>query len=153
MPRELSFPDKSGNPRYDIRMKWWDASARNYREAFLGPDSALSHIPEDPIDVAHLIEYSSGELQETILQRALTNGFLVQRIVLRIDPRRLVSLLRQKVRLSLDVARREAFDPVFAGHVALGVSQAWRALAHTRIAHVIEHAAGELGRKVGFQRP
>ncbi len=62
LPRESSFPDKDGNPRHHIRMKWWDANARNYREAFLGPDSALSHIPEDPIEADHLIEYSSDEL-------------------------------------------------------------------------------------------
>jgi len=49
------------HPRHQIRMKWWDASARTYRAAFLGPDSALSHIPEDPIDVDHLINYSSDE--------------------------------------------------------------------------------------------
>ena len=47
-----------------------------------------------------------GELQETILQRALPNDFLVQRIVLRVDPGRLTSLLGQKVRLALDVAER-----------------------------------------------
>ena len=61
MPNGQSFPDKDGNPRHHIRMKWWDASARTYLDAFLGPDSARSHIPEDPIDVDHLIEYSSDE--------------------------------------------------------------------------------------------
>jgi len=59
MPHGQSFPDKDGNPRHHIRLRWWDASARTYRDAFLGPDSALSHIPEDPIDVDHLIQYSS----------------------------------------------------------------------------------------------
>ena len=62
MPNGQSFPDKDGNPRQHIRMKWWDASARSYRDAFLGPDSAISHIPEDPINVDHLIEYSSDLL-------------------------------------------------------------------------------------------
>ena len=61
MPGGQSFPDKDGNPRHHIRMRWWDVKARTYRAAFLGPDSALSHIPEDPIDVDHLIEYSSDE--------------------------------------------------------------------------------------------
>ena len=59
LPNGQTFPDKDGNPRHHIRMKWWDASALTYRDAFLGPDSALSHIPEDTIDVDHLIEYSS----------------------------------------------------------------------------------------------
>ena len=61
MPNGQSFPDKDGNRRHHIRMKWWDASARSYRDAFLGPDAALSHIPEDPIDVDHLIEYAVDE--------------------------------------------------------------------------------------------
>jgi hypothetical protein len=61
MPGGHSFPDKDGNPRHHIRMRWWDVKVRTYRDAFLGPDSALTHIPEDPIDVDHLIEYSSDE--------------------------------------------------------------------------------------------
>lgn len=61
MPDGQTFSDKDGNPRHHIRLKWWDANARTYRDAFLGPDSALSHIPEDPINVGHLIKYSSDE--------------------------------------------------------------------------------------------
>ena len=61
MPDGQTFPDKDGNPRHHIRMKWWDVNARTYRDAFLGPDSALSHIPEDPINVDHQIEYASDE--------------------------------------------------------------------------------------------
>lgn len=58
MPIGQTFPDKDGNPRGEIRIKWWDATARTYLDAFIGPDTALTHIPEDPIDVEHLIEYS-----------------------------------------------------------------------------------------------
>jgi hypothetical protein len=61
LPAGQRFKDKDGNPRHEIRVRWWDADARTYRRAFLGPDSALSHIPEDPIDVEHLIQYSSDE--------------------------------------------------------------------------------------------
>jgi hypothetical protein len=61
LPRGQHFLDKDGNPRHAIRMRWWDAEARSYRDAFLGPEAALSHIPEDPIDVEHLIEYAPDE--------------------------------------------------------------------------------------------
>ncbi len=61
MPNGQTFPDKDGNPRHHVRMKWWDATARTYLETFLGPDVARSHIPEDPINVDHLIEYSHEE--------------------------------------------------------------------------------------------
>jgi hypothetical protein len=58
LPRGQSFPDKDNNLRHHIRMKWWDATAKTYVETFLGPDAALTHIPDDPIDADHLIQYS-----------------------------------------------------------------------------------------------
>ena len=57
LPRGQHFNDKDGNPRHEIRVKWWDATARTYRDAFMGPEAALSHIPEDPLDVNHEIIY------------------------------------------------------------------------------------------------
>ena len=61
LPAGQSFRDKDGHPRQEIRVRWWDSEAKTYRKAFLGPQSAVSHIPEDPIEVEHLIQYSSGE--------------------------------------------------------------------------------------------
>ena len=61
LPAGQQFHDKDGNPRHEIRVRWWDVEAKTYRRAFLGPESALSHIPEDPIDVEHRIDYSSAE--------------------------------------------------------------------------------------------
>ena len=43
------FKDKDGNHRHHIRVKWWDMTATNYRSAFMGPESALTEIPEDDI--------------------------------------------------------------------------------------------------------
>jgi hypothetical protein len=57
MPEGTRFHDKDGNPRHDVRIRWFDGKARTYREAFFGPESARSHIPEDAIDADHLIEY------------------------------------------------------------------------------------------------
>lgn len=56
-----SFRDKDGNIRHHIRIRWWDQSATTYRAAFMGPDSALTHIPEDEVSGDHLIEYSEHE--------------------------------------------------------------------------------------------
>ncbi|MDA1073515.1 MAG: metallophosphoesterase [Proteobacteria bacterium] len=53
-----SFYDKDGNSRQHIRVRWWDQTATTYRSAFFGPPGAASHIPEDPIDMDHLIVYS-----------------------------------------------------------------------------------------------
>jgi hypothetical protein len=61
MPKGRSFRDKDGNLRQEIRIKWWDNTLPTYRDAFFGPASALGHIPEDPIDAAHLLEYSADD--------------------------------------------------------------------------------------------
>lgn len=57
LPEGASFQDKDGNHRHHIRIRWWDQSARMHRDAFLGPESAITHIPEEPLDRDHLIEY------------------------------------------------------------------------------------------------
>ena len=54
---------------------------------------------------------------------------------------------------SLDVARRKTIDPVFAGRALIIVCQARRALLHAFVGHVVEQAAGILGREVGLERP
>ena len=61
MPEGHSFHDKDGNARSEIRIRWWDQFARNYREAFLGPKNVLTHIPEDEISGDHLVDYSHDE--------------------------------------------------------------------------------------------
>ncbi len=61
LPDGCVFYDKDGNPRHNIRVRWWDQSAGNYSTAFLGPESARTHIPDDEIAGDHLIEYSHDE--------------------------------------------------------------------------------------------
>ena len=58
LPGGQSFFDKDGNPRHNVRVRWFDGVATTYQEAFLGPEKARSHIPEDPIGADHLIQYS-----------------------------------------------------------------------------------------------
>ncbi len=62
LPPDKSFKDKDGNERNHIRIRWWDSSAATYREAFMGPSSAVTQIPEDKLNVDHLIEYSRQAL-------------------------------------------------------------------------------------------
>jgi hypothetical protein len=54
-----SFKDKDGNVRHNIRVRWWDQQATTYKEIFMGPDSAKTHIPDDEITGDHLVEYSN----------------------------------------------------------------------------------------------
>jgi hypothetical protein len=55
------FKDKDGNPRHHIRIKWWDKGVKNYRDAFLGPEDVITHIPEEKINTDHLIEYDINQ--------------------------------------------------------------------------------------------
>jgi len=56
-----SFRDKDGNERHYIRVRWWDNTATTYKSAFLGPESARTHIPDDEIAGDHLVEYGHQE--------------------------------------------------------------------------------------------
>jgi len=58
LPDGASFRDKDGNPRHNIRVRWWDPAATNFRDAFFGPESARTHIPEDEIAGDHMVDYS-----------------------------------------------------------------------------------------------
>jgi hypothetical protein len=58
LPDGASYRDKEGTPRHNIRVRWWDQAATNFREAFFGPESARTHIPDDEIAGDHLVEYS-----------------------------------------------------------------------------------------------
>lgn len=58
LPDGQSFFDKDGNPRHNVRLRWFDGEAATYQEAFLGPEEARSHIPEDPLGADHLLQYS-----------------------------------------------------------------------------------------------
>jgi len=58
LPEGASFRDKDGILRHNIRVRWWDQAATNFRKVFLGPESARTHIPEDEIAGDHLVDYA-----------------------------------------------------------------------------------------------
>lgn len=58
LPPGFRFFDKDGNERHHIRVRWWDQGARTYREAYIGPESARTHIPADELHGDHLVEYA-----------------------------------------------------------------------------------------------
>ena len=60
LPHGHRFHDKDGVERRAIRVRWWQA-ASTYRDAYIGPPLAESHIPDDPIEGDHLIEYAPDE--------------------------------------------------------------------------------------------
>ncbi|MBT8086610.1 MAG: metallophosphoesterase [Gammaproteobacteria bacterium] len=61
LPHGHSFVDKDGHTRHAVRMRWFDPNVTTYQEAFMGPEKARSHIPEDPIGADHVIQYSHSD--------------------------------------------------------------------------------------------
>jgi len=60
LPKKQSFKDKDGNVRHNIRVRWWDQTAKTYRAAFMGPESAKPNIPNDQIKGDNLVEYADN---------------------------------------------------------------------------------------------
>jgi len=58
LPNGVSYPDKEGNVRHEMRVRWWDKTVTTLREAYMGPESARTHIPDDEVHGDHLIEYA-----------------------------------------------------------------------------------------------
>jgi len=61
LPKGQHFFDKDNNIRHHIRIKWWDKSVNTYQSMFMGPSDAITHIPNDPVEGDHLIDYGHGE--------------------------------------------------------------------------------------------
>jgi diadenosine tetraphosphatase ApaH/serine/threonine PP2A family protein phosphatase len=51
LPAGASFHDHEGIERREVRARWWDASARTYRDAALVPVEARESVPTQPLPV------------------------------------------------------------------------------------------------------
>ncbi len=61
LPEGHGFNDRYGTRRLQIRTRWWDQSAKTYREAFLGSPDWETHIPNDLIQGDHMIDYGADQ--------------------------------------------------------------------------------------------
>src|SRR5512135_2626675 len=93
------------------------------------------------------------EDESAILERAEPDHLLVARIVLRIDPRFAIALLRKAVHHARHVAGREIADPGPRGHILIRLAQPRRHLARALRIHVVDQATDILARQIGAQRP
>jgi len=46
LPLGLSFLDKGGHKRQDVRLRWWDPLATTFRQATIGMDDRLGDLPD-----------------------------------------------------------------------------------------------------------
>jgi calcineurin-like phosphoesterase family protein len=61
LPDGHRFLDRYGNQRHHIRIRWWDRNETTYRGKFLGAQEWETHVPDDPIEGDHGIEYGLME--------------------------------------------------------------------------------------------
>lgn len=57
----IEYFDKDGNPRSAIRTRWWDDTAKTYREAYLGPPEHRDVVPDDPLPNGLPLAYGREE--------------------------------------------------------------------------------------------
>ncbi|MBF0263638.1 MAG: metallophosphoesterase [Gammaproteobacteria bacterium] len=57
LPKGFSFTDKDGHEWPNIRIRWWDQTAKTYQKAFFGRASDLKHVPNIEIASDISIEY------------------------------------------------------------------------------------------------
>ena len=64
LPGKISFRDKDGNERREIRTQWWkpQTSTDTYQSMFIGPQNAISDIPDIPIKTPATTSYPETEL-------------------------------------------------------------------------------------------
>ena len=49
LPPGMSFVDKSGHERHEVRLRWWDPDATTFKRAAVGLDDRLEELPDDEI--------------------------------------------------------------------------------------------------------
>jgi len=49
LPAGCRFFDKDGISHGNVRLKWWDTSARTFKDAAIGPPAAIEHVPDLPL--------------------------------------------------------------------------------------------------------
>lgn len=45
----MSFEDKSGHKRQEVRLRWWDRDATTFKQAAIGIDDRLDELPDEHI--------------------------------------------------------------------------------------------------------
>ena len=46
LPPGMSFVDKSGHKRHEVRLRWWDPDATTFKQAAIGIDDRIEELPD-----------------------------------------------------------------------------------------------------------
>lgn len=60
LPPGISFKDKDGKARRNVRVRWWEEQPISFRRAALAPSEVVARVPDDPIPTDRRISAYSG---------------------------------------------------------------------------------------------
>lgn len=60
LPAGISFKDKEGKVRHEVRVRWWQEDLSTYRKAVIGPPEEMEKIPDAPMPAAWVMHPYAG---------------------------------------------------------------------------------------------
>ena len=60
LPPGISFEDKGGKVRHEVRVRWWQDDLSTYRKAAIGPPGDMAMIPDVPLPAEWKVHQYSG---------------------------------------------------------------------------------------------
>jgi hypothetical protein len=60
LPAGISFQDKEGKVRHEVRVRWWQEDLSTYRKAMIGPPEEMEKIPDAPMPAEWVAHPYSG---------------------------------------------------------------------------------------------
>lgn len=60
LPAGISFQDKEGKVRHEVRVRWWQEDLSTYRKAVIGPPDDMEKIPDAPMPAEWVAHPYSG---------------------------------------------------------------------------------------------
>ena len=60
LPAGISFQDKEGKVRHEVRVRWWQGDLSTYRKAMIGPPEEMEKIPDAPMPAEWVAHPYSG---------------------------------------------------------------------------------------------
>lgn len=61
LPADIEFLDKDGNPRRQIRTRWWETAHLTYRDLAIVPANVIERIPHTPVEADVLPGYDGDK--------------------------------------------------------------------------------------------
>jgi hypothetical protein len=78
LPGGMSFEDKEGKVRHEVRIAWWKEDCSTYKMAAQGPPSVNGSIPDSPLGLEWPLSRAAGRIRALLVHRD-ASCFIAQR--------------------------------------------------------------------------